>query len=55
MRKIWKKNTISRERKKYVLRNGGETDVVYGSEIFSSSQQERRKLEATEVMYLRNM
>ena len=55
MAKLWKKNIISREVKRELYERIVIPTRVYGSETWSLSAQERRKIEVFEMMCLRNM
>ena len=61
-RKVWgmtekllKENMISREVKRELYERVATPTVVYGSETWSLSAQERRKIEVFEMMCLRNI
>ena len=55
MAKLWKENMISREVKRELYERVVIPTVVYGSETWSLSAQERRKIEVFEMMCLRNI
>ena len=49
--KLWKENMISRQVKKELYEILVISTVVYGSEIWSLSVQEKRKIEIFEMMF----
>ena len=55
MAKLWKENMIFREVKRELYERVVIPTVVYGSETWSLSAQERRKIEVFEMMCLRNI
>ena len=55
MANLWKENMISRELKREVYERVVIPTMVYGSETWSLSAQERRKIEVFEMMCLRNI
>ena len=55
MAKLWKENMISREVKRELYERVVIPTVVYGSEMWSLSAQERIKIKVFEMMCLRNI
>ena len=55
MPKLWRENTISREVKRELYERVVVPTMVYGSETWSLSAQEKRKIEAFEMMCLRKV
>ena len=55
MTKLWKENMISREVKRELYERVVIPTVVYGSETWSLSAQERIKIGVFEMMCLRNI
>ena len=55
MAKLWKENMIPKEFKRQLYERVVIPTVVYGSETWSISGQERRKIEVYERMCLRNI
>ena len=55
LKQLWKDYMISRELKRELYEGVVIPTVVYGSETWSSSAEERRKIEAHEIKCLRNI
>ena len=55
MENLWKENMISREVKRELYERVVIQTVVYSSETWSLSVQERRKIEVFEIMCLKNI